>query len=241
MARDLGDELDQLRQLRDSGALSNEEYRRAKAALQGDSAPDSDPEETVPRSTRSKVRSGKAPGKRTSTKGLYRDADKLVIREGATLPDRCVICNKESDGEPMDFTFGRLKMHYIELAAAQTVANAAVDLVKGTKYTGPVQAAIPLCSWHRKRRLRRIGIGLGIMALAAAVLLYRYSIAGADEFSVFRISIYSIIAVVAALVGIAIICPACLMHRGCGSGPPNTTTASSGSRAPGGNISAHCQ
>jgi hypothetical protein len=95
-------------------------------------------------------------------------------------------------------------MVYVELAAAQAIANTAVDLVKGTRYTGPVPVAIPLCSWHRKRRLVRFGIGLGIMALAAAVLLYRYSIAGADEFSVFRISIYSIVAIVVALVGIAL-------------------------------------
>jgi hypothetical protein len=41
MARDIEDELDQLRQLRDTGALSDAEYRRAKAVIQGTAVPDS--------------------------------------------------------------------------------------------------------------------------------------------------------------------------------------------------------
>src|SRR5262249_39285904 len=161
--RDINEELDQLRQLRDAGALSEEEFRRAKASLLGESsAPHSGtdgPGYSGTRPKRSRAGTGEAPGKKRrrpgprsqpSDGGLYRDSGKLVIREGAEFPARCVICNKECDGEPLDFTFGREgKSHYIEVAAIQTLARAAEDLVKGNRYTGPVQTAIPMCSWHR--------------------------------------------------------------------------------------------
>jgi hypothetical protein len=147
---------------------------------------------------------------RAKAKGLYRDAGKLVIREGARFPDRCVICNKPCDGDLVDFTFGRETSHYIDVAAVQAVTRAAVDLVKGSRYTGPVQAAIPLCSWHRNRRLLRLGVGLGITLLAAVFLLIGYAIVGAAEFGgsgeygLFQIPISTVIAVLAGLVGLAI-------------------------------------
>jgi hypothetical protein len=57
--------------------------------------------------------------KRPTFDGFFRDGGDLVIREGASFPDRCVICNKECDGETVDFIFARGKSHYIELAAIQ--------------------------------------------------------------------------------------------------------------------------
>jgi hypothetical protein len=217
MGRDIGEELRQLRELRESGALSDEEYRRAKASLTGSTARDSGMsgrEEIEARPSRSRVRSGEATGKdqgergpsrdRSGARGLYRDSGKLVIREGAQFPSRCVICNRECDGEPVHFTFKREKSHYIELAVLQTVANAAADLLKGAKYTGPVLAAIPLCPWHRSRRLRRVGVGVGIMALAAAYLLGRYFVGGAGEFAVEQISMYSVVAVLVAIAGLGV-------------------------------------
>jgi hypothetical protein len=109
-----------------------------------------------------------------SGKGLFRDGGKLVFREGARFPDRCVICDKPCDGETVDFVFQRRKSHYIDVAAVQTVANAAADLIRGARYTGPVHAAIPLCSWHRNRRLRFVGYCAGLMALAAGYLFVRH-------------------------------------------------------------------
>jgi hypothetical protein len=218
MARDIDSKLDQLRELLDSGAMSEEEYRKARDVLKGKSGRGGDAygaDDAEPRPKRSGKRSvgrtakqheAQGPhGDRSSPKGVYRDGGKLVVREGTQLPDRCVICNKECDGAPMRFTFGRLWMGYVELAAIQTVANAASDLVTGTRYSGPVHTEIPLCPWHRRRRLRRLGAGLGILAIAAAYLFIRYSIGGAAEFSIFRMPILNIIVILVGIVGIAFI------------------------------------
>src|SRR5688572_17765777 len=112
--------------------------------------------------------------KKSATKGLYRDGDKLVIREGARFPARCAICNKPSAGAPRPFVFSRQKAHYIEVAAIQTVAHAAADFLKGARYTGPVHADMPLCSWHRSRRLMQAGLGVGMTLLAIAFVFVQY-------------------------------------------------------------------
>jgi hypothetical protein len=115
--------------------------------------------------------------KRSTTRGLYRDGKMLVIREGARFPDRCAICNKACDGERMDFTFAREKSRRFDVAAIQSVANAASDLLTGARYTGPVSADISLCSWHRGRRLRLAAIGVGMTALAVAFIFIQYAMA----------------------------------------------------------------
>jgi hypothetical protein len=143
--------------------------------------------------------------KEPAENGLYRDANRLVVREGTRLPDRCVICNGPIDDDPIDFVFKREKSHYIEIAAVQTVVTAAADLLTGAKYTGPVEVSIPFCRWHRQRRLRRLGIGAGLMALAVAILFVRYLIGGASEFTISEISIYIVIAVLVATTGVGII------------------------------------
>jgi hypothetical protein len=142
--------------------------------------------------------------KRSGAKGLYRDGGHLVIREGARFPDQCVICNKLCDGTSVDFTFGRTQSHYVEVAAVEAVARAASDLLKGGRYTGPVQAAIPLCTWHRSRRLLLIGCGVAVAAVAAGFLLVRYAIGGAAEFDVLQISLASVIAIAAVVVGLTV-------------------------------------
>src|SRR5262249_19192643 len=111
---------------------------------------------------------------------------------------------KECDGEPLTFTFRRERAHYIEVAAVQAVAHMTEDLLKGARNTAPVEQPYQMGSCHGNRRLLRIGAGLGLPGLPAPFLLIRYAIGGANEFDVFRISIYSVIAIVAALIGIAI-------------------------------------
>lgn len=145
---------------------------------------------------------------RSAGKGLYRDGDKLVIREGARFPHRCAICNKECDGEAIDITFGREQARHIEVAAVQAVARAAGDLMTGTRYTGPVQAEITLCPWHRGRRLRLLGAGLGMTALAVAALAIQYALGVVlvppGELGFLNISLHNVIAIAAAFVGVVI-------------------------------------
>jgi hypothetical protein len=219
MTRNINEELQQIRQLRDSGALSEDEFRRAKAAILGDvSEPDSGnggSQDTAGRVKRSGTRAGQPSGKkrdqrgprdnRSSGKGMYRDNGNLVVVEGAVFLGRCVICNKESDRDVVVCTFKReQKSHYIEVAAVQTLARAAGDLLTGSRYTGPVQAPIPMCSWHRNRRLRRIGFGFATMLLAVVYLLIRYWIVGGHELSALQIPISSIFVIIAAIVGLIV-------------------------------------
>lgn len=108
--------------------------------------------------------------KKRSASHIFRDRNLLVVREGAEFPGRCTICNKEDDVELVEFTFAREKLRYVELAAVQSVAQAAADLAQGARYTGPVYTEIPLCAWHRGRRLRLFGIGIGLTIFAIAFL-----------------------------------------------------------------------
>jgi hypothetical protein len=137
--------------------------------------------------------------------GLFRDGGRLVIQEGAEFPERCVVCNKAREGEPLRFTFKREKSHYLEVRALQTLAAAASDLLKGAKYTGPVQARIPFCSWHRRKRLRRFHAGTATMALAAAYLLIRYMTGGPVGAQVLAISIDSAIVILVAIAGLGVV------------------------------------
>lgn len=139
----------------------------------------------------------------SAVEGLYRDAGKLVVQEGAVFPDRCVICNREADAEPIDLIFERKKSHYVEAWAVQSIAMAATDLVTGAKYTGPVQVTFPFCSAHRNKRLWRCCIGGGLMALGAGYLLVRY-LRGAHRFDDLVFSLESVIAFFVGVVGIGI-------------------------------------
>lgn len=105
------------------------------------------------------------------TKGLYRDGKLLVIREGAPFPDKCAICNSDDDVEPVEFCFERKEVHGLEARVVQSAMTAASDLISGARYSGPIQADIPLCARHRKRRLHRAVLGVGIAVLSIGVFL----------------------------------------------------------------------
>jgi hypothetical protein len=138
--------------------------------------------------------------------GLYREGGRLVIREGAEFPDRCVICNDRCDGQTRDFVFKReKKAAYIEVALVQTIATAASDLFKGAKYTGPIEATIPLCHVHIQRKMRRVLIGIGVMALAAVYLLVSYLTNGAKIFSLRDLCLDTVGAVFVAIFGLGIL------------------------------------
>ncbi|MFO0865731.1 MAG: hypothetical protein U0744_13950 [Gemmataceae bacterium] len=144
--------------------------------------------------------------KSSKSDGLYRDVNTLVIREGASFPARCPLCNKPADGEPLACTFERKSARYVEVAAVQKVATAASDLISGTRYTGPVEAVIPLCSWHRGRRIRLALFGLGMVAVAVAVLMIQKAlgivIVPPGEMGFLHIALYNFLAFGAIFAGI---------------------------------------
>ena len=144
-----------------------------------------------------------------NSKGLYRDSKLLVIREGARFPHKCAICNSEDDVELVDFVFERKQVHGLEARVVHSALTAAADLLSATKYTGPVQAEIPLCAGHRRRRIQRAGIGVGTTILAISVLLIQKAmgivIVPPGELGFLDIAIYNFIAFAMIFVGITLI------------------------------------
>jgi hypothetical protein len=137
--------------------------------------------------------------KKKKSKGAYRDRGRLVIREGARFPDRCAVCNAECGGETRAFEFGReQKSNYIEVAAMQSIARGVFDLATRSRYTGPVFAEVPLCSWHRSKRLRQAVVGSLVFVLSVAYIFARYRLYGGGnggEFDFLDMSKYTVLAV----------------------------------------------
>lgn len=149
-------------------------------------------------------------------KGLYRDGKFLVIREGARFPDTCPICNND-DVELVEFWFERKKVKGLEARVAQAALNAASDLMSGAKYTGPVQADIPLCSHHAKRRIHRAAFGAGIVTLAVAVIAIQKAmgivIVPPGELGFLDIALYNFVAFGAIFAGITMIFTTIFDHQ----------------------------
>lgn len=128
---------------------------------------------------------------------------------GARFPHKCAICNQEDELELVEFVFERKKVHVLEAAAVNGVLNAANDVMTGARYTGSVQADIPLCSWHLGRRVRLAGIGVGMTVLAIAVLVIQKSIGFVivppGELGFLDIAFYNFIAFGMIFVGITLI------------------------------------
>ena len=143
---------------------------------------------------------------KSRSKGLYRDGKLLVIHEGARFPHVCAVCNKAGDEEAVYFTFARDKAHVVEAAAVQAASRAVNDLFTGARYTGPVGAQIPLCSWCRGRRLRFFGTGVGLTILGIGYLVVHKKLGGVilppGELGFLEISLPVFIALAAIVTGV---------------------------------------
>jgi hypothetical protein len=142
---------------------------------------------------------------KSKTRGLYRDGKLLVIHEGARFPHACAVCNKAGDEEAVFFTFARARANVVEAAAVQAASRAVNDLFTGARYTGPVDAQIPLCSWCRGRRLRFLGTGVGLTVLAIGYLMIHKRLGGVilppGELGFLEISLPVFVALGSILVG----------------------------------------
>jgi hypothetical protein len=92
--------------------------------------------------------------------GAWRDGKLLVVREGATLPQRCPKCNAAALAPPLEIKSIRRQGKGIIGAA---VADA-IDEHKGSQYLGPVRINVYFCSRHRGRRRQ-------LLVLSAACLV----------------------------------------------------------------------
>lgn len=144
-------------------------------------------------------------------RGLYRDGRLLVIREGARFPGKCPICNQD-DVELVDFYFERKKVHGLEARVVSSALTAASDVFSGARYTGPVQAEIPLCTKHSKRRIQRAGIGLGTAAVSIAVFVVQKMmgivIVPPGELGFLDMAIYNFVALGMIFVAFYLLCTA---------------------------------
>jgi hypothetical protein len=151
------------------------------------------------------------------TKGLYRDGKMLVLREGVQFPPKCAICNSEDDVEPVEFCFERKEVHGLEARVVQSAMTVASDLVSGARYSGPIQADIPLCSRHRYRRIQRAAIGAGLAVLSITALLIQKAmgvvIVPPGELGFLDIAFYNFLAFGMIFVAFVLICTTIFDHQ----------------------------
>lgn len=151
------------------------------------------------------------------TQGLYRDGKLLVLREGAEFPEKCAICNQEDDVELVEFCFERKKVHGLEARLVQSAMTAASDLMSGARYTGPVDADIPLCGRHRKRRIHRAVTAVVLAAASIGFLLIQRAmgvvIVPPGELGFLDIAIYNFIAFGMIFVAFFLICTTLFDHQ----------------------------
>ncbi len=80
----------------------------------------------------------------------------------------------------------KARVRYIEFALVEAVARAAADKVTGTRYTGPVTAAVALCARHRRRPFVRAGICATTGAAATVSYMYLAPMIGTGEFDLYQ-------------------------------------------------------
>ena len=94
--------------------------------------------------------------------GIWRDGDLLVIRKGAVMPDRCVICNAPAGGRR--FTFVWIEPAYLFGVRIPLLENHA-------------QFALGICARHRWRRWRAMAAGqLAGALILISILSWSYAI-----------------------------------------------------------------
>ena len=106
----------------------------------------------------------------------YRDGATVLIRDGGTLPDRCVKCNAPAAGNPIKFTFVDSDVD----GSPHGVIGAAVHF--STRRTATVY--VSLCAAHRRlRTMIRIGCPLlAALTLAAGYQAQREGILSRQHF-----------------------------------------------------------
>lgn len=94
--------------------------------------------------------------------GAWRDDNTLVVSHQATLPDRCVVCNKPAEGHTVDKT---LLWHTPMLLPLLVMLPVGIVIyaVLAFFFKKSMPVSVPLCTWHRQRRKILTLLGLTLL------------------------------------------------------------------------------
>jgi hypothetical protein len=94
--------------------------------------------------------------------GAWRDEKTLVIAHQATMPDRCVVCNAEVEGETVKKT---LIWHTPMLLPLLIIVPIGIIIyaVLAFLFKKTMPIAMPLCARHRRRRQLLGALGLALL------------------------------------------------------------------------------
>ena len=99
--------------------------------------------------------------------GVWRDGLLLVMTKGATLPPRCLKCNRDTGGWTLKRKLMWHPPYWYGLIALNLIIYVIVAMI--VRHTATVM--VPLCEHHRSRRRRLIAIGWGLILSAVAAFL----------------------------------------------------------------------
>jgi hypothetical protein len=106
-----------------------------------------------------------------------RDGECIVARHGSTLPARCAVCNEEAYGGPITMSFDDRRHGGL----VGVVIAEAMNVVKGSYYTGPVTVKYYLCKRHRPNVRRRFCISLVVLIAAGIGSLCANALRGSNR------------------------------------------------------------
>jgi Double zinc ribbon len=102
-----------------------------------------------------------------SSAGVWRQKNMLVMHKNATLPDRCVKCNRPANGRKLTKKFMWHHPAYFLLI----LAGFLIYLIAALIVRKPVTLHLGLCDEHFSKRRTAIWASWGILALSVALII----------------------------------------------------------------------
>ncbi|MCB9870512.1 MAG: hypothetical protein H6837_21925 [Planctomycetes bacterium] len=102
---------------------------------------------------------------------VWREDNFVVCPDGARLPDRCVICNRPSDGRPVQKT---LSWHHPAIYLVVFV-NLLIYAIVALAVRKKSRAQFSLCPQHRGRRNLGMWIGYGGFVLSVVAMVFGFT------------------------------------------------------------------
>lgn len=115
-------------------------------------------------------------GQTYANAGVWRTGDLLVMQKGASLPDRCLVCN-----QPASVQFPK-KMYWHHPAVYLLILlNVIIYLVGALIVRKKADVVLPLCAEHAAKRKRAATIATLLMVFGVVLIIGSCSQAGTNE------------------------------------------------------------
>jgi uncharacterized membrane protein len=108
-----------------------------------------------------------SPGPDPDSNGVWRDAALLVMTKTASLPDRCLKCNRPTGG----WTLRRKLMWHPQYWYLLVFFNLIIYVIVAMIVRQTAVVMVPLCDDHRRRRGRAIAVGW-LLCLGACLVFF---------------------------------------------------------------------